>query len=218
MYALIRSEDAVVGLMSPGESTRMPYSSRSRRPSLSPLSDATLVLGALYGTETNSQVPHLAACLLAVGTLWRDDQQRREPSSAHAWRLRGTARSRPLDRTSAALLSALAHERADVDDPLTFLPEIFAQSSGLVVLGRSSLSLYSCLMDSIMSPRRMPWPSPEISRLIASFFARLTMFSIIAPEEKSLKYKVSLSPFWYVTSRKRFSSSAGTSRRPSARS
>jgi hypothetical protein len=27
------------------------------------------------------------------------------------------------------------------------------------------------------------------------------MFSIMAPEEKSLKNKVSLSPFWYVTSR-----------------
>ena len=54
----------------------------------------------------------------------------------------------------------------------------------------------------------MPWPSPAISRLMASFLARRTMFSIIAPEEKSLKYRVSLSPFWYVTSKKRFSSSA----------
>jgi hypothetical protein len=41
---------------------------------------------------------------------------------------------------------------------------------------------------------------------MASFFARRTMFSIMAPEEKSLKYMTSLSPFWYVTSMKRFSS------------
>ena len=31
---------------------------------------------------------------------------------------------------------------------------------------------------------------------MASFLARRTMFSIIAPEAKSLKYIVSLSPFW----------------------
>ena len=31
---------------------------------------------------------------------------------------------------------------------------------------------------------------------MASFFARRTMFSIIAPDEKSLKYRTSLSPFW----------------------
>ena len=42
----------------------------------------------------------------------------------------------------------------------------------------------------------MPRPSPAIARLMASFFARRTMFSIIAPEEKSLKYRISLSPFW----------------------
>ena len=33
-------------------------------------------------------------------------------------------------------------------------------------------------------------------RLMDSFFARRTMFSIIAPEAKSLKYMISLSPFW----------------------
>ncbi len=53
----------------------------------------------------------------------------------------------------------------------------------------------------------MPRPSPAISRLMASFLALRTMFSIIAPEEKSLKNMTSLSPFWYVTSMKRFSSS-----------
>ncbi len=30
---------------------------------------------------------------------------------------------------------------------------------------------------------------------MACFFARRTMFSIIAPELKSLKYRISLSPF-----------------------
>ena len=40
-----------------------------------------------------------------------------------------------------------------------FLPEIFAQSSGLVVLGRSSCSLYSWWIDSIRSSTRMPVPS-----------------------------------------------------------
>ena len=42
---------------------------------------------------------------------------------------------------------------------------------------------------------RMPRGPPASSRLIASFFARRTMFSIMAPDEKSLKYMISLSPF-----------------------
>ena len=42
--------------------------------------------------------------------------------------------------------------------------------------------------------------------MIASFLARRTMFSIIAPELKSLKYRISLSPEAYVTSRNRFRS------------
>ena len=42
---------------------------------------------------------------------------------------------------------------------------------------------------------------------MASFLARRTMFSIMAPDEKSLKYMISLSPFWYVTSRNWFASS-----------
>ncbi len=41
---------------------------------------------------------------------------------------------------------------------------------------------------------------------MAIFLARATMFSIIAPELKSLKYRTSLSPLAYVTSRNRFSS------------
>ncbi len=56
---------------------------------------------------------------------------------------------------------------------------------------------------------QMPLAPPSIWRLIDSFFARRTMFSIMAPDEKSLKNSTSLSPFWYVTSRKRFSSLDG---------
>ena len=52
-----------------------------------------------------------------------------------------------------------------------FLPEIFAQSSGFVVFGRSSCSLNSCAIDAMRSLVRMPGGSPEIWRLIASFFA-----------------------------------------------
>ena len=66
-----------------------------------------------------------------------------------------------------------------------FLPEIRAQSSGFVVLGRSSFSLYSWRMDSSMSDVRMPPASPAMTRLMASFLARRTMFSIMAPEAKS---------------------------------
>ena len=67
-----------------------------------------------------------------------------------------------------------------------FFPEIFAQSSGLVVLGRSSCSLYSCLIEATRSSVRTPRSPPPITRLIASFLARRTMFSIIAPDAKSL--------------------------------
>jgi hypothetical protein len=98
-------------------------------------------------------------------------------------------------------------EGADVDDPLALLArDIRAQSSGLVVLGRSSFSLNSSTHAAIRWLIRMPrwfWSSQS---LIAIFFARLTMFSIMAPELKSLKYRTSLSPLAYVTSRKRFSS------------
>ena len=77
-----------------------------------------------------------------------------------------------------------------------FLPEIFAQSSGLVVFGRSSCSLYSCLIESSRSSVRMPLLAACDHPLDASFLARRTMFSIMAPDEKSLKYRISLSPFW----------------------
>ncbi len=77
-----------------------------------------------------------------------------------------------------------------------FLPEIFAQSSGFVVFGRSSCSLYSWWMAAIMSSVHTPGVPPAMSRLMANFLARRTMFSIMAPDEKSLKYITSRSPFW----------------------
>ena len=68
-----------------------------------------------------------------------------------------------------------------------FLPEIRAQSSGLVVFGRSSFSLNSSTHAVSRWSRRMPrWPASRKS-LIAYFFARSSMFWIIAPELKSLK-------------------------------
>ena len=89
-----------------------------------------------------------------------------------------------------------------------FLPEILAQSSGLVVFGRSSCSRNSCRIESKRSWVQTPRLPPEMTRLIASFFDRLTIFSIIAPDEKSRKYITSLSPFAYVTSRNRLISSS----------
>ena len=40
----------------------------------------------------------------------------------------------------------------------------------------------------------MPLPPFSRKSLMAIFFARATMFSIMAPELKSLKYRTSLSP------------------------
>ena len=72
-----------------------------------------------------------------------------------------------------------------------FLPEIRAQSSGLVVLGRSSFSLNSSThawsMCWTRSPRWAGLRSLSRKSLIAIFLARSTMFWIIAPELKSLK-------------------------------
>ena len=75
-----------------------------------------------------------------------------------------------------------------------FLPEMRAQSSGLVVLGRSSFSLNSSVTAANRSAALMPFSPVSRNRLMAIFLARLTMFSIIAPELKSLKYRTSLSP------------------------
>ena len=54
-----------------------------------------------------------------------------------------------------------------------FLPEIRAQSSGLVVLGRSSCSLNSWRTEATRSSVQMPLAPPSIWRLIESFFDRI---------------------------------------------
>jgi hypothetical protein len=43
-----------------------------------------------------------------------------------------------------------------------FLPEIFAQSSGFVVFGRSSCSLYSWVMEATRSSVRRPFGPPAM--------------------------------------------------------
>ena len=75
-----------------------------------------------------------------------------------------------------------------------FLPEMRAQSSGLVVLGRSSFSLNSSTQAASRWATRMPFCPVSRNSLMAIFLARATMFSIMAPELKSLKYRTSLSP------------------------
>ena len=75
-----------------------------------------------------------------------------------------------------------------------FLPEIFAQSSGFVVFGRSSFSLNSSMHES----SRCCDPDAPLAALEEVLDRQLlrpaTMFSIMAPELKSLKYRTSLSP------------------------
>src|SRR3989442_265235 len=66
-----------------------------------------------------------------------------------------------------------------------FLPAIFAQSSGLVVFGRSSCSLNSSRMARMRSSLLMPRSPVASRRLIAYFLARETIPSIRAPLEKS---------------------------------
>src|SRR6056297_967943 len=68
-----------------------------------------------------------------------------------------------------------------------FLPEMRAQSSGFVVLGRSSFSRNSSTQASSRCCTRMPFSPVFKKSLIADFLARETMFSSMAPELKSLK-------------------------------
>ena len=75
-----------------------------------------------------------------------------------------------------------------------FLPVIRAQSSGLVVLGGSSFSMNSSTHQAgarVLDPDAQPRRRQEV--LDNRYFsARSTMFWIIAPELKSLKYRISL--------------------------
>ena len=69
-----------------------------------------------------------------------------------------------------------------------------AHSSGFDVLGRSSFSANSSPTARNRCSSVMPSPAPEMTALIACFFARSTMLAIIAPELKSRKYSISLDP------------------------
>src|SRR5947208_1789487 len=85
------------------------------------------------------------------------------------------------------LLVGVAHERPHVDDPLALLAGDLGPVVGVVVFGRSSFSLNSSRTALSRSPALIPFSPPPISRLRASFLARRTTDSIMAPEEKSLK-------------------------------
>ena len=66
-----------------------------------------------------------------------------------------------------------------------FLPEMRAQSSGFVVFGRSSFSLKSLRIAEKRSLALSPFSPWMRKRLMATYFARSTMFSMMAPELKA---------------------------------
>ena len=100
-----------------------------------------------------------------------------------------------VDRAPGVGALAAGDERADVDDPLALLAGDARPVVG--VGGVRQILVLAELVDAgaragaaRASPR-----CPVVRRsLIAIFFPRSTMFWIIAPELKSLKYSVSLSP------------------------
>src|SRR5271166_4976823 len=92
-YALIKSEDAVVGLMSPVVTTCTPYS-------VSIPQTFVIATPGRYPRK-GRQLAHLRQPAGPAG----------RPRTSEV--LTGPD---PFDRTSAALLPALAHQRADVDD------------------------------------------------------------------------------------------------------
>ena len=99
-----------------------------------------------------------------------------------------------VDR-AAGLGALAADERADVDDPLALLardprPVVGVGGVGQVLV---LLELVDARRRSGAAPAGRAGPVSS-SSLIAIFFARSTMFWIIAPELKSLKYRTSLSP------------------------
>ena len=104
-------------------------------------------------------------------------------------------------------VAVVAEQRADVDDPLALLardprPVVGVRGVRQVLV---LLELVADRGEEVLGLDALLTRSSR-NRLIASFFARRTMFSIMAPELKSLKYRISLSPDAYVTSRKRLRS------------
>ena len=98
---------------------------------------------------------------------------------------------------AAALRFAFVDERAHVHDAFALLAGDLRPVVGVRRV-RQVLVLAELLLDGIeqVVGDRSPRSPPAIVRLIESFFARRTMFSIMAPDEKSLKKRSSLSPFW----------------------
>jgi hypothetical protein len=87
-------------------------------------------------------------------------------------------------------------EGTDVDDPLALLARDLRPVVGVGGV-RQVLVLLVLLVDRVEQVLGADAPEPPaIWRLMASFLARRTMFSIMAPDAKSLKYMISLSPFW----------------------
>ncbi len=89
-----------------------------------------------------------------------------------------------VDRAAGLGAGLAGDERADVDDPLALLAEIPAQSSGLVVLGRSSFSLNSSRQRSAGARPGCRAGRSSRRSFIATSLARSTMFWIIVPELK----------------------------------
>ena len=105
----------------------------------------------------------------------------------------------PLDGP-AALAAASARPLTSVRMNTMRSPFLPRDLRPVVGVGRvrQVLVLLVLLLDRVEQVLRceMPRAPPAMTRLIASFLARRTMFSIMAPDEKSLKYRISLSPFW----------------------
>jgi hypothetical protein len=77
-----------------------------------------------------------------------------------------------------------------------FLPEIFAQSSGLVVFGQV-LVLLVLLVDRRDAGRRSGCPGAAVEEpLDGQLLGPAHDVLDHGPDAKSLKYMISLSPFW----------------------
>jgi hypothetical protein len=103
--------------------------------------------------------------------------------------------TRSIARPPSGLV-AVVDERAHVDDPLALLARDLRPVVGVGGVGQVLVLLELLVHRGDEVVGDMPLAPPSMKRLMASFLARRTMFSIMAPEEKSLKYRISLSPFW----------------------
>jgi hypothetical protein len=91
----------------------------------------------------------------------------------------------PLNRPTTVHLAVLGEQGADIDDALALLARDAGPVVGVGGVGQV-LVLLVLLADRLEEVEvRMPPDSPAMTRLMASFLARRTMFSIMAPEAKS---------------------------------